>query len=166
MGEPFLGEIRIFGFNFPPRNWACCNGQLLPMNQNQALFALLGTAYGGDGHTTFALPDLRGRVPIHRGDDYSRGERGGLEEVTLSVSELPAHTHTFIAQEQTKNTMSPTGAFLGIQGSDLYANPNHLVTMAMNTVTNTGDGASHYNMQPALVLNFCIALTGVFPPRN
>jgi microcystin-dependent protein len=166
MGTPFLGEIRIVSFNFAPRNWALCNGQLLPINQNQALFALMGTMYGGNGQTTFGLPDLRGRTPIHVGNGFTQGERAGEENHTLLLSELPAHTHTANARNTAANTDVPTNNLPAQTPIDMYANSVQPVVMAPQMVGNTGGSQPHNNMQPYLVLNFCVALTGIFPSQN
>jgi len=166
MSDPFLSEIRLFSFNFPPKGWALCNGQLLPINQNQALFSLLGTTYGGNGQTTFALPDLRGRVPIHQGNGFTLGQRGGEEAHTLTVSELPTHTHTLNASTTAANGIdNPTGRVLG-GANDLYHTPASLTTMNGGTVATTGGSQPHPNMQPYGVLNFGIALVGIFPSHN
>lgn len=166
MSTPFLSEIRLFSFNFPPKGWALCNGQLLPINQNQALFSLLGTTYGGNGQTTFALPDLRGRVPIHQGNGFTLGQRGGEEAHTLTVSELPTHTHALNASTTAANgTDNPTGQVLG-GANDLYHTPASLTTMNGGTVAITGGSQPHTNMQPYGVLNFGIALVGIFPSQN
>lgn len=165
MTEPFIGEIQVFPFGFAPRGWAQCNGQLLPINQNQALFSLLGTMYGGNGQTTFALPDLRGRVPLGVGSGYSQGQRAGEEQHTLIVSELPAHIHGAIASSAAPSTSSPAGADWANMGVDSYAaSPN--AQMAGNAITPTGGGQPHENRAPYLTLNFCIALVGIFPSRN
>ncbi|GAB4308498.1 MAG: tail fiber protein [Phototrophicales bacterium] len=165
MSEPFLAEIRIIGFNFAPRGWAFCDGQILPISQNQSLYSLLGTTYGGDGRTNFALPDLRGRVPVHPDNQIQLGQHGGEETHTLSVTELPEHNHQFIASNSTGSATVPANNLLAISSDLPYQPPNTPVTMA-NMVQNTGGGQSHNNMQPYLVLNFCIALQGLFPPHN
>lgn len=164
MSEPFLGEIKLMSFHLPPKGWAVCDGQLLPINQNQALFALLGTYYGGDGRTTFALPDLRGRVPIHF-TDYQVGQRGGAESHTLSGRQLPEHNHSVQASSASANTPLPAGAAPGA-GVEAYAAPVQLVPLRADTVRASGGSQAHPNMQPYLVLNFCIALQGIFPSRN
>lgn len=163
MAEPFLSEIRIMSFVFAPRGWALCNGQLLPINQNQALFSLLGTTYGGDGRVNFALPDLRGRTPIHTGSGHTLGERGGEQAHTLSIAELPTHTHVANATTATGNIPVPTSNILADSPSQLYAAPTNLVSLQPGTITNTGGSQAHLNMQPFLTLSFCIALQGIFP---
>ncbi len=165
MAEPFLSEIRIMSFNFAPRGWALCNGQLLPINQNQALFALLGTTFGGNGQTNFALPNLQGRTPIHDGNGHTLGEQGGEQAHTLTVPELPAHTH--VAQGSTNNgdTVTPLAGVLG-GVSNMYAPAANLAALQPATVANIGGSQPHLNMQPYLVLTFCIALQGIFPSPN
>ena len=165
MAEPFLSEIRIMSFVFAPRGWALCNGQLLPINQNQALFALLGTTFGGNGQTNFALPNLQGRTPIHDGNGHTLGEQGGVQAHTLTVPELPAHTH--VAQGSTNNgdTVTPLGGVLG-GVSNMYGPAANLAALQSATVTNIGGSQAHQNMQPFLVLSFCIALQGIFPSPN
>lgn len=168
MAEPFLSEIRIMSFSFPPKGWALCNGQLLPINQNQALFALLGTTFGGDGRVNFALPDLRARTPMHVGSGHTLGERAGEQAHTLSVAELPTHTHETRAINNTvadQQYPSPTTHFSS-GGSFAGFHPNSNTVMDTGTVLPTGGSQSHSNMQPFLTLNFCIALQGIFPSRN
>ena len=165
MAEPFLSEIRIMSFVFAPKGWALCNGQLLPINQNQALFSLLGTTFGGDGRVNFALPDLRARTPIHVGSTHTLGERGGEQAHTLSIAELPEHTHTLRVTNNNGATNSPNSAYLGAFSGG-YNAPAQLTTMAAGTVTNTGGSQAHLNMQPFLTLSFCIALQGIFPSPN
>ena len=165
MSEPFLAEIRIVGFNFPPRGWAYCDGQILPINQNQSLYALLGTTYGGDGRTSFALPDLRGRVPIHTGANHQLGTRWGEETHTLQAAEMPQHTHTIQASIDGAQSQDPTHTVLATSGQ-IYGAPNNLVDMVSGTLTDGGGSQAHDNMQPYLALNFCIALQGLFPSRN
>ena len=166
MAEPFLSEIRIMSFVFAPKGWALCNGQLLPINQNQALFSLLGTTFGGDGRVNFALPDLRGRTPIHVGSGHTLGERGGEQAHTLSIAELPTHTHVAQATTLTGNNPVPTGNILADSPSQLYAGPAALVSLNPGSVANVGGSQAHLNMQPFLTLNFCIALQGIFPSPN
>jgi len=166
MAEPFLSEIRIFSFGFAPKGWALCNGQLLPINQNQALFSLLGTTYGGDGRVNFGLPDLRARTPIHMGSGHTLGERGGEQAHTLSISEIPTHVHTAQASSATGNAAIPTGAVLGSPLNLSYRSPDALAAMNAGTVANVGGSQAHLNMQPFLTLSFCIALQGIFPSQN
>lgn len=167
MAEPFLSEIRIMSFVFAPKGWALCNGQLLPINQNQALFSLLGTTFGGDGRVNFALPDLRGRVPIHVGSSHTLGERGGEQAHTLSIAELPTHTHVLNASSATANASPPSaqnGTILADSNPALaFGSPANLAAMSAASVTNTGGSQAHLNMQPFLTLSFCIALQGIFP---
>jgi microcystin-dependent protein len=165
MAEPFLSEIRIFSFNFPPKGWAFCNGQFLPINQNQALFALLGTTYGGNGQTTFALPNLKGRLPIHVGNGHTLGEAAGSSAVTISQQTMPQHIHVLNATNDNGNTANPANAFLGA-ANNVYHAPASLGTLIPSTVTNVGGSQAHTNMMPYLVLNFCIALQGIFPSPN
>jgi microcystin-dependent protein len=162
MAEPFLSEIRLFSFGFPPQGWALCNGQLLPINQNQALFSLLGTTFGGNGQTNFALPDMRGRVPIHVGGGHTLGERAGEQAHTLSISELPSHTHVLQGTSTNAETNAPSGALLATS-NNIYAQPASLTSLAAAAVTNIGGSQAHLNMQPFLTLSFCIALQGIFP---
>ncbi|HEX6095154.1 MAG TPA: tail fiber protein [Thermoanaerobaculia bacterium] len=168
MAEPFLSEIRIMSFVFAPKGWALCNGQLLPINQNQGLFSLLGTTFGGDGRVNFALPDLRGRTPIHVGSGHTLGERGGEQAHTLSIAELPEHVHVLNATTVLATTStSGSGVMLAQSaGANLYATASNLVAMAPGQVTNTGGSQAHLNMQPFLTLSFCIALQGIFPSPN
>ncbi len=166
MAEPFLSEIRIMSFVFAPKGWALCNGQLLPINQNQALFSLLGTTFGGNGQTNFALPDLRGRTPIHVGSGHTLGERAGEQAHTLSIAELPTHTHVANASSSVGNAVVPTGAVLGSPLNLSYRPPDSLTSLLPSTVTNVGGSQAHLNMQPFLALNFCIALQGIFPSPN
>lgn len=166
MAEPFLSEIRIMSFSFAPRGWALCDGQLLPINQNQALFSLLGTTFGGDGRVNFALPDLRARTPIHVGSGHTLGERGGEQAHTLSIAELPTHTHVANASSSVGNAVIPTGAVLASPLNLSYRPPDSLTTLHPSTVTNVGGSQAHLNMQPFLTLNFCIALQGIFPSPN
>lgn len=168
MAEPFLSEIRIFSFGFAPKGWAMCNGQLLPINQNQALFSLLGTTFGGDGRVNFALPDLRGRVPIHVGNGHTLGEKGGEPAHTLSIAEIPTHTHTANATSATATTNVHNNTLLLGQStaSQLYTAAANFVAMAPNTLANVGGSQAHLNMQPFLALTFGIALQGIFPSPN
>jgi microcystin-dependent protein len=173
MAEPFIGEIRIAAFNIAPTDWALCNGQLLPINQNQALFSILGTTYGGDGRTNFALPNLQGRVPLHQGNSYVLGQSGGEATHTLTVAEMPAHSHTLTATTAVGNTVSPVNG--------VFARPVHAATsradavpygttagqqMAKAVVANSGAGQPHENRPPFLVVNYIIALVGIFPSQS
>ena len=180
MADPFLSEIRIFSFNFPPRSWALCNGQLMPINQNQALFSLLGTTYGGNGQTTFALPNLQARVPVHFGGGVTLGESAGQFSHTLTQSELPQHTHLLQADTATAPATTvgsvPLNKLFGqpqeaLQGGSTapvsrYGPANNLVTLNPGAVSNVGGSQAHQNMMPYLTLNFCIALQGIFPSQN
>lgn len=175
MADPFVAEIRIFGFNFAPKGWAMCLGQLLPISQNTALFSLLGTTYGGDGKSTFALPDLAGSAALHPGQGqglslYDLGQVGGSDFVTLLESEIPAHTHFMVASGQQANQLAPASdrtlaRTVGGFGYQTNTTQN-LATMDPNTIAPTGGDQPHNNRQPSLTLNFCIALQGVFPPRG
>lgn len=165
MAEPFLSEVRIMSFVFAPKGWALCNGQLLPINQNQGLFSLLGTTFGGDGRVNFALPDLRGRTPIHVGSGHTLGERGGEQAHTLSIAELPEHVHVLNAKAAQATASNPTNSLMlaESQGQFLYGPASNLQAMASNAVGNVGGSQAHLNMQPFLTLSFCIALQGIFP---
>jgi microcystin-dependent protein len=165
MAEPFLAEIRIMSFNFAPKGWALCNGQLLPINQNQALFSLLGTTYGGNGQTTFALPNLQGRTPIHFGAGHTLGETGGEQSHTISIAELPVHTNIVNASSANCYQNFANGNVLAAAGN-LYSGPSNLTTLNASSITNVGGSQAHLNMQPFLTLNFCIALQGIFPSQN
>ena len=169
MAEPFLSEIRIMSFVFAPKGWALCNGQLLPINQNQALFSLLGTTFGGDGRVNFALPNLQGRTPIHAGNGQTLGELGGEQAHTLSIAELPTHTHVLSgtsANTDPNGTIVPTGNLLATGAAEIYAAANNLVAMGPSAVSNTGGSQAHLNMQPFLTINFSIALQGIFPSQT
>jgi microcystin-dependent protein len=167
MSEPFLSEIKIVSFNFPPKGWTFCNGQLLPINQNQALFALLGTTYGGNGQTNFALPNLQGRAPLHFGQSFNLGQGGGQEAHTVTLNEMPQHTHIVSATTNPSTQQVPTNTSRLARGSSpMYAPAQSLVAMAPQGVTNMGGSQAHTNMMPYLVLNFIIALQGIFPSHN
>lgn len=172
MAEPFLSEIRIMSFEFAPKGWALCNGQLLPINQNQALFSLLGTTFGGDGRVNFALPDLRGRTPVHVGAGHTLGERGGEQAHTLSIAEVPTHAHALSGSSSPAATNVPASNVLargqaGTNPMNYYSTDvSNLVAMNAGSVTNVGGSQAHLNMQPSLTLNFCIALQGIFPSPN
>ena len=165
MAEPFLSEIRIMSFGFPPKGWALCDGQLLPINQNQALFSLLGTTYGGDGRVNFGLPNLQGRTPIHMGGGHVLGERGGEQAHTLTINELPAHSHVMNGSDTPAESNVATGSFLATVSGG-YTPAGNLVALTPATVVNLGGSQAHLNMQPFLVLNFSIALQGIFPSQN
>jgi len=166
MAEPFLAEIRIVSFNFAPKGWATCNGQFMPIIQNQALFSLLGTTFGGNGQTTFALPNMQGRVPIHFGGGFTLGEKAGEVSHTLTQFEMPTHTHFVNGTQANGTTNNPAGMLPGRGLGDLYASPVQLVNFGPTTVTNTGGSQPHNNMQPYLVLTYIIALQGIFPSQN
>jgi len=172
MAEPFLSEIRIMSFNFAPKGWAQCNGQLLPINQNQALFSLLGTTYGGNGQTNFALPNLRGNVPIHMGEGHTEGESAGATTVTINQQTMPQHFHTLSASKTQGDKVNPnfggTGFVLAQDPGNCYSPSLTPAPVALNplSVSNVGGSQAHNNMMPYLVLNFCIALQGIFPSQN
>ncbi|MBN2528191.1 MAG: phage tail protein [Deltaproteobacteria bacterium] len=190
MSDPFIGEIKAFGFNFAPRGWALCNGQILPINQNTALFSLLGNIYGGDGRTTFALPDLRGRAPIHFGQGpglsyFPQGIPSGVESVTLTATEMPSHTHNItmesiqarlkgVADEAENKTISASSALAQPETAEIYSNETPTVEMNPESISisgsasclPTGGSLGHYNVSPCLAVNWCIALTGIFPSRS
>lgn len=174
MAEPFLAEIIMFGGNFAPRGWALCNGQLLQISSNTALFSILGTTFGGDGRTTFALPDMRGRIPIHDGtgpglSPYRLGQRGGTETIPLNANQLPAHTHAVQCANKGGNERSPVGAYPAVDGTGVAANFSDRPANATSKwpeTTNAGSGQAHNNVQPFQCVNFIIALQGIFPSRN
>jgi len=167
MSEPFLAEIRIVGFNLPPRGWAQCDGQILPINQNQSLYSLLGTIYGGDGRTSFALPDLRGRVPIHSSTSFNQGSRGGEERHTLNASEMPAHTHSAGCTNKNPTSRGTEDNIWAAQSKGTnFGTSAPGATLDSRSISNAGSGSGHENMQPFLVLNFVIAIQGLFPSRN
>jgi microcystin-dependent protein len=167
MSTPFLSEIKIVSFNFPPKGWAFCNGQLLPINQNQALFSLLGTTYGGDGRVNFGLPNLQSRVPIHMGNGHTLGEVAGEQDHTLSLTELAAHNHVAVCSSALGTQASPSG---GVWATDNNGNAPYSTspgaTMSPSAIGPTGGSQAHQNMAPYLTLNFCIALQGIFPSQN
>ena len=171
MAEPFLSEIRIFSFVFAPKGWALCNGQLLPINQNQGLFSLLGTTYGGDGRVNFALPNLRGQVPIHTGSGFTLGQKGGEYAHTVTSSEMPTHVHVASGSAGVANLPTPGGNLLATVDltaftTNVYAPAANLVALAPPSVSNVGGSQPHENRQPYLTLSFCIALQGIFPSQN
>jgi microcystin-dependent protein len=162
MAQPYLSEIRLMSFSIAPKGWALCDGQLVSINQNQALFSLLGTTFGGDGRVNFALPDLRGRVPIHVGSSHTLGERGGEKTHTLSVEEMPTHAHVLSGTNRAGDE-TPAGNLFGTPVLPFYGWPSNLTPLSANTLSNVGGSQPHLNMQPFLTLSFCIALQGVFP---
>lgn len=168
MSEPFIGQIMLVGFNFAPRGFATCDGQLLPIAQNQALFSLLGTTYGGNGATTFQLPDLRGRTPLCAGSQTSQGQAGGSESVSLGLGQLPVHLHGAQASTDAGVTRNPAGGVFGGSGAEPLYGPTSdtQVPLYANSIAQAGSSQPHPNMQPYNVVNFCIALNGIFPSRN
>ena len=166
MAQPYVGEIRMFAGNFAPAGWMFCEGQLLPISENETLFNLIGTTYGGDGQSTFALPDLRGRIPIHQGNGFILAETGGVEEVTLTVPQIPAHSHPLLASTVQATDGNPGGKVLGedaIVGADLYLEDTPTVNMAATAITPVGGSQPHTNFQPYLCVDFIISLFGIFP---
>jgi microcystin-dependent protein len=167
MSEPFLGQISVFGFNFAPRGWATCDGQLMPINQNQALFSLLGTTYGGDGISTFALPDLRGRAGMHMAPSHPLGELDGSESVALTTQQIPAHTHAVNCSDAPGTAAAPAG---NLWARDSLGNSEYStiggITLAADAIGPAGGGAAHENIAPFQVVNFCIALEGIYPSHN
>ena len=171
MSEPYVGEIRMFAGNFAPRGWAFCDGQLLAVSQNDALFSLLGTIYGGDGRTTFGLPDMRGRIPIHQGQGPGLsvrrlGSRSGSETVTLTVNQMPSHGHDFRAMQTPGTDDSPEGRVLSEQIAPIFTTETPVTNMAVNSLSHVGGSRSHTNLQPYLCVSFIIALFGVYPSRH
>lgn len=167
MSTPFLGEVKLVSFNFPPKGWAECNGQLMPINQNQALFAILGTTYGGNGQTTFALPDLRGRVPVHFGSSFTLGQKAGEEAHTLTINELPTHIHALMNNPTNATSDTPSAeVMLGTAALDAYHAPTDLVALEPSIISSVGGSQPHENRQPFLTLNYIIALQGIFPSQN
>jgi microcystin-dependent protein len=171
--DPFVAEIRIFPFNFAPKGWAFCDGQILPLSQNTALFSLLGTTYGGDGKSNFALPDMQGNAPMHPGQGpglslHDLGESGGSDTVTLLESEMPAHSHNWMTSNQDGTDQSPVNEMFagGVGGIAMYAAPASITQLAPNALPPAGGNQPHNNLMPYLTLTFCIALQGVFPPRT
>lgn len=170
MAEPYLGEIKLFPFPFAPKGWALCQGQLLPIMQNQALYALIGVTYGGNGTTNFALPDLRGRVPMHSGGgQVPLGQMAGVENVTLTLANLPTHTHMISATHTAGSTQSFEGSVVAassVSTINLYGPVEAMQPLSSSSIANTGGSQPHPNSQPSLVMNFCIATAGIFPSRN
>lgn len=166
MSEPFLAEIRMVGFNFAPRGWAFCDGQILPINQNQSLYSLLGTTYGGDGRTSFALPDLRGRTPIHKDSEHPLGQKDGAETITLTSAQIPSHSHALNASRTAGDSRSSANNVLA--SSALYRpyDAGRSVSIRSGSITNTGGNQAHNNMQPYSTIGFTIALQGLFPSRH
>lgn len=168
MSEPFVGEIKMFGANFAPRGFAFCDGQLLPINQNDALFSLFGTLYGGDGRTTFGLPDLRGRLPIHQGSGPSLGQRAGNETVTIPLNQMPAHEHTPRVSSDPGTSPEPDGNVSAVAPVNAFSAASPDVSLESSAIepTTTGDGEAHNNVMPFLCVNFIVALVGIYPSRN
>lgn len=165
MGTPFMGEIKLISWNYAPKGWALCNGQTLPINQNQALFSLFGTAYGGDGRVNFKLPDFRGKIPIHFGNGHTIGETAGTESVTINQQTMPTHIHFLNANSTNADTPIASGHFFGAT-ANLYVAPGSLTNLQPATVSNFGGSQAHENRQPYLALNFIVALQGIFPSQN
>jgi microcystin-dependent protein len=166
MAQPYVGEIRMFGGNFAPAGWMMCEGQLVPISENETLFNLIGTTYGGDGQSTFALPDLRGRIPMHQGNSFILAETGGAEEITLTQNQIPAHTHPMVASLDIPAGTSPKDSVTGAAASKIYRGGNPSVTLDPQSVGGTGGSQPHTNFQPYLCVNFIISLFGLFPPPN
>jgi len=164
MADPFLSEIRLMSFNFAPKGWALCNGQTLPINQNQALFSLLGTTYGGDGRVNFALPNLQGRVPVHEGSGFTLGQRGGEEAHTITQQEFPTHNH-FVSVVNSNASVGPAGNYFAAANNAYHQAPAN-TNLAPSSITNTGGSQAHQNMQPYLAVTFAIALQGIFPSQT
>lgn len=166
MAQPYVGEIRMFAGNFAPAGWMFCEGQLLPISENETLFNLIGTTYGGDGQSTFALPDLRGRVPLHMGNGFTLAETGGVEEVTLTVSQIPAHSHPMLASNDIPSGSSPNGNVTGQAAAKIYRLGNPTVYLNPNSMSSTGGSQPHNNFQPYLCVDFIISLFGIFPSQT
>jgi microcystin-dependent protein len=163
MAQPYVGEIRMFAGNFAPAGWMFCEGQLLPISENETLFQLIGTTYGGDGQSTFALPDLRGRIPIHQGNGFILAETGGAEEITLTVNQIPAHAHPMLASNSAATAKAPTGALFAIAQGDVYTSGFTPSNMSPQSIGPTGGSQPHTNFQPYLCVDFIISLFGLFP---
>jgi len=166
MAQPYVGEIRIFAGNFAPAGWQFCEGQLLPISENETLFQLIGTTYGGDGQSTFALPDLRGRIPLHQGNGFILAETGGVETVTLTVSQIPAHGHAWLCSSTPGGSKSPGGQVPAVAQGDVYTTSFTATNMAPSAVGPTGGSQPHNNFQPYLCVNFIISLFGIFPSQT
>ena len=168
MAQPYVGEIRMFGGNFAPANWMLCEGQLLPISENETLFQLIGTTYGGDGQSTFALPDLRGRIPIHQGNNlgtFTIGEAGGVETVTLTVQQIPVHSHGMMASKDVANQLAPQNAVTGQAAAKIYRAGTQSLTLNPQAVATAGGTQPHTNIQPYLCVNFIISMFGIFPSQ-
>jgi microcystin-dependent protein len=164
MAQPYVGEVRMFAGNFAPAGWMFCEGQLLPISENETLFQLIGTTYGGDGESTFALPDMRGRIPIHQGNGFILAETGGAEEVTLTIQQIPSHTHTMLASTQGGQQSSPANLVLAaVTGADIYTGDDPTASMSPQAITPVGGSQPHTNFQPYLCVDFIISLFGIFP---
>lgn len=166
MTDPYIGEIRMVGFNYVPHDWARCDGSILEINQHQALYNIIGNLYGGDGETTFALPDLRGRVPIHVGDWHQQGEKGGAEQIVMNPEQLPAHSHAVQASEERARELLPSDNFLAVVPRKIYGEPSDLTPLHSGSALFSGEGEAHDNRQPYLTVNFIISLAGQLPSRN
>jgi microcystin-dependent protein len=167
MAQPYVGEIRMFGGNFAPAGWMFCEGQLLPISENETLFQLIGTTYGGDGQSTFALPDLRGRIPVHQGNGFILAETGGAEEITLTVQQIPSHTHPYLVSTATAAQSAPAGAMPGNSASvDLYLEDVTALNLSPQAALATGGSQPHTNFQPYLCIDFIISLFGIFPSQT
>lgn len=165
MAQPYVGEIRMFAGNFAPAGWMFCEGQLMPISENETLFQLIGTTYGGDGESTFALPDLRGRIPIHNGNGFILAETGGAEEITLTAAQIPAHTHALVATTDLANSASPADAYLSATatGNKIYSTASPSIPLSAQEISPTGGSQPHTNFQPYLCVDFIISLFGIFP---
>ena len=165
MAQPYVGEIRMFAGNFAPAGWMFCEGQLMPISENETLFQLIGTTYGGDGQSTFALPDLRGRIPIHNGNGFILAETGGAEEITLTAAQIPAHTHALVATTDLANSASPADAYLSATatGNKIYSTASPSIPLSAQEISPTGGSQSHTNFQPYLCVDYIISLFGIFP---
>jgi microcystin-dependent protein len=166
MAQPYVGEIRMFAGNFAPAGWMFCEGQLLPISENETLFQLIGTTYGGDGQSTFALPDLRGRLPIHQGNGFILAETGGAEEITLTVNQIPSHTHPLLGSGNTASDTNPANGLLGVLTVDAYVASNPNINMSPQAIGPVGGSQPHTNFQPYLCIDFIISLFGIFPSQT
>ena len=166
MAQPYVGEVRMFAGNFAPAGWMFCEGQLLPISENETLFNLIGTTYGGDGQSTFALPDLRGRIPLHQGNGFVLAETGGAEDITLTVQQMPQHAHPMLGSSDPASTRGPQGGVLGRASAEAYASEFTPESIASQTVGPVGGSQPHTNFQPYLCISFIISLFGIFPPPS